>query len=105
MKHKDIIFNYGTVVMVFIIKKLNKDIRAGGREIYKKNPQVYKMRCGFSLFDEVYMLCYLIIFYLTRCVRCPYPSFSISSFGINLKDALLIQYLMPPLSFGPSLKR
>jgi hypothetical protein len=31
----------------------------------------------------------------------PYPSFSRSSFGINLRDAELRQYLVP-VGFGPS---
>ena len=33
---------------------------------------------------------------------CGWPSFSISSFGINLRLAPFIQYLKPPISFGPS---
>ena len=52
--------------------------------------------------DIIYHLLLFFINYSNIFTNSGYPSFSKSSFLINLIDALLIQYLSPPDSVGPS---
>ena len=63
---------------------------------------INKNRKKTVLIDNVFHLETVFIIYSKILNKYPYPSFSRSSFLINFKAALFIQYLKPPNSNGPS---
>ena len=65
---------------------------------------ITKNRKKTVLIDNVFHLETVFIIYSKILNKYPYPSFSRSSFLINFKAALFIQYLKPPTSDGPSSK-